>query len=56
MNATTMDAKPTATRPFWSVAMVDIMLRDAKPEQATENMFKRVEASSPNTQSKKAER
>jgi multiple sugar transport system substrate-binding protein len=28
---------------IWSVAMADIMIRDARPEQAAENMFKRVE-------------
>jgi hypothetical protein len=43
MNATMTDAKLTATHPFWSVAMADIMIRDARPEQAAENMFKRVE-------------
>ena len=43
MNAGTTDAKLTSTHPFWSVAMADIMLRDARPEQMAENMFKRVE-------------
>ena len=43
MNATTADAKRTSIHPFWGVAMADIMIRDARPEQMAENMFKRVE-------------
>ena len=43
MSTTTTDTQPTATHRFWTVAIADIMLRDAKPEEAAENMFKRVE-------------
>ena len=44
MNATTTDAKRTSSIPLWSVAMTDIMIRDARPKQAAENLFKRVKA------------
>ena len=43
MSVTTTNATLGASHRLWTVAMADIRLRDVKPEQTAENMFKRVE-------------